>query len=211
MTQNSKRPSTSTSNALGHIDLFGPPPILKGEDPAAYDMLFVRVSSGVKPSNIIEEIWVRDTVDLSWEIFRWRRVKTHLIARAVPNALRYILAPLAKAEADSEWMDALINLWVAQKPSGIKRVNKHLASAKLTFDTVIARAITDNMDNIERIDRWITMLEGRRNAILREIERRRAVFAQALRNKVQEVEDAEFETIEPKAIVNEKGTAKTAA
>lgn len=47
----------------------------------------------------------------------------------------------------------------------------------------------------------ITIAEGRRNGILREIERRRAVFAHVLRDTVQKIEDAELETIEPKAIV----------
>jgi hypothetical protein len=50
-------------------------------------------------------------------------------------------------------MDVLIKKWVAQKPSAIKQVNRLLASAKLTFDTVIARAVMANIGDIERIDR----------------------------------------------------------
>jgi hypothetical protein len=107
-------------------------------------------------------------------------------------------------------MDVLIKKWVAQKPSAIKQVNRLLASAKLTFDTVIARAVMANIGDIERIDRCITIAEGRRDRILREIDRRRAAFAQALRDKMQDVEDAEFETIEQKVIVS-TGTAKSAA
>ena len=149
-------------------------------------------------------------MDSSWEIFRLRRVKTSLIAKSIPSALRTTLAPLAHADHDSEWMDVLIKKWVAQKPSAIKQVNRLLASAKLTFDTVIARAVMANIDDIERIDRCITIAEGRRDRILREIDRRRAAFAQALRDKMQDVEDAEFETIEPKVIVS-TGTAKSAA
>lgn len=38
-------------------------------------------------------------------------------------------------------------------------------------------------------------LRGRLNTILREIYRRRAVFAEALRQTIQNVEDAKFETI----------------
>ena len=51
----------------------------------------------------------------------------------------------------------LIKKWVAQKPSAIKQVNRLLASAKLTFDTVIARAVMANIDDIERIDSCITI------------------------------------------------------
>ena len=210
MSQNPKARTASASNAVGHVSLFGPPPILPGEDAATYDALLAQVSTGVKPSDAIEKIWVRDVMDSSWEIFRLRRVKTSLIAKSIPSALRTTLAPLAHADDDSEWMDVLIKKWVAQKPSAIKQVNRLLASAKLTFDTVIARAVMANIDDIERIDRCITIAEGRRDRILREIDRRRAAFAQALRDKMQDVEDAEFETIEPKVIVS-TGTAKSAA
>ena len=50
--------------------------------------------------------------------------------------------------------------------------------------------------HIERIDHLITIAENRRNASLREIDRRRAVLGESLRRSVQEIEDAEFEVIE---------------
>jgi hypothetical protein len=165
----------------------------------------------LKPSDIVEEIWVRDVVDLTWEIFRGRRVKNCLVAAEVPNVLRHILSPLVDAEPYSEWMNALVKQWTAQKPSAIKRVNKYLASEKLTFDTAIARALLTRINIIERIDRSITIAEGRRNAVLREIDRRRVTFAQTLRGKIHEIDDAEFETIEPKAITPNDATTKNAA
>src|SRR5262249_25358228 len=51
----------------------------------------------------------------------------------------------------------------------------------------------------ERIDRLIPVAESRRNASLREIDRRRAVLGETLRRSVQEIEDGEFEVIEPTA------------
>ena len=44
--------------------------------------------------------------------------------------------------------------------------------------------------------RRITIAESRRNASLREIDRRRAVIGETLRRSVQEAEDREFEVIE---------------
>ena len=211
MTAHPKSPAAPKSQSLTRGSIFGPAPILEGENAAAYDELLAQVSSALKPSDIVEEIWVRDVVDLTWEIFRGRRLKNCLVAAAVPNALREILSPLVDAQAYSEWMNTLVKQWTAQKPSAIKRVNKYLASKKLTFDTVIARALRNQIDSIERIDRSITIAEGRRNAVLREIDRRRATFAQTLRGKVHEIEDAEFETIEPKAITPNDATTKHAA
>ena len=211
MTAHPKSPAAPKSQSLTRGSIFGPAPILEGEDQAAYDELLAQVSSVVKPSDIIEEIWVRDVVDLTWEIFRGRRLKNCLLAAAVPYALREILSPLVDAQAHSEWMKALVKQWTAQKPSAIKRVNKYLASKKLTFDTVIARAHINEINSIERIDRSITIAEERRNAVLREIDRRRATFAQTLRGTIHEIEDADFETITPKTITPNGPTTKNAA
>ena len=46
------------------------------------------------------------------------------------------------------------------------------------------------------MDRLSAIAENRRNASLREIERRRAALGGALRRGVQEIEDGEFEVIE---------------
>jgi hypothetical protein len=60
----------------------------------------------------------------------------------------------------------------------------------------VAEALAKELDFIERVDRLTTIAESRRNASLREIERRRAVLGEALRRSVQEVEDGEFKVIE---------------
>jgi hypothetical protein len=60
----------------------------------------------------------------------------------------------------------------------------------------VADALTENLEVIERIDHLATIAESRRNYILREIDRRRAVLGERLRRGVQEIEDAEFKVIE---------------
>jgi hypothetical protein len=54
--------------------------------------------------------------------------------------------------------------------------------------------------------RLTTIAESRRNASLREIDRRRAVLGERLRRSVQEIEDREFKVIE-----TTPGTRKNAA
>jgi hypothetical protein len=82
-------------------------------------------------------------------------------------------------------------------PAAIAQVEERMAALKFTMDSVHSSALIDNLDYIERIDRLTAIAEGRRNAVFREIDRHRATFAQALRGKVHEIEDAEFETIRP--------------
>jgi hypothetical protein len=47
---------------------FGPPPFLEGEDAAVYDELLI--SGSVKPFDFLEEIWIRASIDLTWDVFR---------------------------------------------------------------------------------------------------------------------------------------------
>ena len=55
---------------LSRLAIFGPIPLLAGENAAAYDDLLARVSGNLKPSDIFEEIWVREIADLIWENLR---------------------------------------------------------------------------------------------------------------------------------------------
>ena len=48
-------------------DLLGPPPLLAGEDLAAYEALHARIFKAISPADAIEEIWAGDIADLTWE------------------------------------------------------------------------------------------------------------------------------------------------
>jgi hypothetical protein len=64
------------------------------------------------------------------------------------------------------------------------------------MDSVMAQTLSVNLDDIERIDRMIATAEVRRNAILREVERHRTPWGQALRRAAQQVNEDEFKLIE---------------
>jgi hypothetical protein len=64
------------------------------------------------------------------------------------------------------------------------------------MDALVAQRVAEKLNDIERINRLATIAESRRNASLREIERRRAVLGQTLRRRMQEIQDAEFKVIE---------------
>jgi hypothetical protein len=83
-----------------------------------------------------------------------------------------------------------------REPGAIKQVDKLLAASGKTMHDIMAEGLIESIDEVERIDRLITIAENRRNVSLREIDRRRAALGDALRRGVQEAEDAEFEVIE---------------
>ena len=82
----------SPSTAISQHGLFGPPPILEGEDAAAYDELFGRICAAVKPIDVIEEMLMADVVALEWEVLRWRRLKLNLMRARRLKALEDFLS-----------------------------------------------------------------------------------------------------------------------
>jgi hypothetical protein len=86
--------STGLPNRNEQISLFGPPPLFEGEDAKAYDELLMRISSAVKPVDILEEIWVRDLVDLTWDVVRLRRLKSNVMMANAYKGLAKSWRPL---------------------------------------------------------------------------------------------------------------------
>jgi hypothetical protein len=97
----------------------------------------------------------------------------------------------------AEQQEELMQEYMQRTPAAITRINKLLAAGGETIDSLAADALAEKFDYIERIDRLTTIAENRRNGALREIDRRRAILGENLRKSVQEIEDGEFEVIEP--------------
>jgi hypothetical protein len=89
----------------------------------------------------------------------------------------------------------LVQEYVRGEPDAVTLVHE-LLSGTVSMDDLVADALAEKLNYIERIDRLITIAESRRNASLREIDRRRAVLGETLRRRVQEVEDVELKLIE---------------
>jgi len=241
------------------LALFGPPPLIEGEDAAAYDQLLARIFAAVKPVDVIDEMFTSDIVSLEWEVLRWRRLKSSLIQARGRKVLQNFLEEQLKSNSalheehfkdylakilkdnlpedqadsaemlaakcspndsdaddelceilDSIGLDAdtvlyearankakeLVQAYVRRESNAVTLVDQLLSDAGVSMDGLMADALADKLDAIERIDRLATIAESRRNASLHEIERRRAFLGETLRRSVQEIEDAEFKEIE---------------
>jgi hypothetical protein len=187
-TRKASRTAVAAANleaVLPNAALFGPPPLLQGEDAAAYDAMLERVAGAVAPADVLEEMWVRDVVDLTWDALRMRRLKAALLTAAAQEGLMAMLVPLLGYSG----ADALSNQWAARESGAVLRVDALLAKAGLTRDAVTAQTLAARIDHVERIDRMIMHAEGRRAAALREIDRHRAHVALALHDALA-AEDA---------------------
>jgi hypothetical protein len=98
--------------------------------------------------------------------------------------------------AQAHKAEELAQEYARGEPDAVTLVHELLADAGVSMDALVADALTKKLEDIERIDRLATNAESRRNSILREIHRRRAVLGETLRRGVQEIEDAEFKVIE---------------
>jgi len=162
-----QQPETSLHQRLASL---APPPLLEGEKRTAYDALLKKLADAVKPADCIEEILVRDIIDLVWETLRLRRLKVALMNERSRSPLNPSLALY----------------------SAMGRIER----GSLSGDELMAVTLDENIDSIERIERLTALAEDRRIAAFREIERHRATRANELRQLVQQVEDAEYEVIE---------------
>ena len=98
-------------------------------------------------------------------------------------------------DAQADKAKELVDEYVQGERDAVTLVNELLSDAGGSMNSVMTRALSDRIGEIERIDRLTAVAETRRNAALREIDRRRAVLGQTLRRSVQEIEDGEFKVI----------------
>jgi hypothetical protein len=193
--------SVPSTAAAPTSSLFGPPPLLEGEDISAYNEMLARVSGAVKPADVFEEIWVSDVVNLTWDTIRWPRFKASLITASTHLGVKVALAPIQKKTGEAH---SLAEEWANGDPDVIKEIKERLASAGLSMDAVMAHTVAAKITEIERFDRLTMNAELRRNAALRELERHRASFGQALRRASDEVVDGQFEQVEAPQIDDRK-------
>ena len=134
---------------------------------------------------------------------RWRA--------SVPGMKRTLSTRSIRFSPASDWIghilddarahraEELVQEYIRHELEAVTLVDGLLARASTSMDTLVAKALAEKLDDIERIDRLTAVAEGRRNASLREIDRRRVVLGETLRRTVQEVEEKECKLLEPPA------------
>jgi len=187
--KNRNRKSVEVAN----VSVFGAAPLLEGEDMKDYSALLNQLRDAVKPADFIEEMWVRDCADLCWDTLRLRRQKAELINANMYQGMQVVLeTPCPQSEASD-----LTSSWSVRDEEAIETINELLEAGNLSMEAVKAQTVAEIIDKIERIDHMISASEMRRNVTLRELERRRGLFARALREAANNVQDAEFVELEP--------------
>jgi hypothetical protein len=175
-TSEARTPHAGAGQATAPLAFAGPVGLIAGENAGSYDELLARVTATLKPADIMEEIWVRDMVDLVWETLR---LKASLLAACAGEGVYHVLDAL-----NSDLHFETSSAWLARDPTAVEQVEAALESAGMSMDAVMAPTLSARMGDIVHIDRMTMAAEARRSAVLREIERYRAGFAQRLRGAV---------------------------
>jgi hypothetical protein len=101
------------------------------------------------------------------------------------------------ASARQHKAEELAKKYGRREPDVVTLVDEILAGASVGIDDLMAEELVERLDTIEHIDRLAAIVESRRNNGLREIDRRRPLLGESLPRGVEEVEDAEFQVVEP--------------
>ena len=153
-------------------ELLGKPFLAKGETLEQYKELEESLMARLKPHDAQEYIWVKDVVDLQWELLRMRQIKIKYLNARTWQGLKIFLQ-----ERDVDTLEAqkLSKLWMENNPRALTLVKKMFTDWAADESDILASTYMRFIENMERIDRMIIGLEARRNAALREIERHREI------------------------------------
>jgi hypothetical protein len=183
-------------------DLLGPAPITELEDEETYERILYRVAQAVSPADYVEWLWVKDIVDLTLDASRCRSAKVARLAAARKRTIEILQEDRTKDRYGLEFLHRPDE--VRMKMNKIDRCddNKHesvaetLARLGLTEQSIEDDAHLSALADLERLQELIDAANARRDAVLREIDRRRDSFARRVRQGVEAIDniiDAEFE------------------
>ena len=190
MTKSSARAKTSHSRKKFELrELLGNLPLLNGEDAEAFDKFYSDLSRFFAPTNIIEEIYVRNYVDLSWEIERYRRDLANFINANLYWGLLDLLQPLC----DYERAQQLAKGWSTGAPQDTQTIEQMFANVGLSRDQIRAQTMAVKINDIERFNHLILVLETRRDSVIREFDRFRTTFRMLHPEAVQDADVIEME------------------
>jgi hypothetical protein len=190
---------------------FGSAPLIEGEDEAIYNQFLANMTDLISPVDLIERIWVRDVVDLQWEVDRLRRIKASLISIGkqveTETVLRLLNLPciLGGPDEDGEPYPEGSLQWLLLKGDDdslkkaaelLKAAGRRREAGSIEQEALVARGFRCQIGDLERLERIVMMIEARRDKALRQLEERRVTLGARARRAVQQIEDAEFRVIE---------------
>ena len=177
-------------------EFIGGRPTVQGEDPRQYDALFDKLAKFIAPEDPIEWIWTKDIIDAHWEARRARRMRDQILDLGRYKAMRRVAENLLQDKRCTRDFDKLVTDTVASwmGPDGEARLAEFLAAHDLDKTAIAAEVFMARAQPYDQLERMAAAADKRRDAVFREIERRRAWRAQLFEEGAK-ILDAEAEDV----------------
>jgi hypothetical protein len=137
---------------------------LYDESQQDYDQIVSLVRERLCPTNILEEIWLRDYANSYWEAQRLSRFKQKLFYTAVEDSVARVISPFLNHNTLK--VRLLARGWASRTPIALAKVDKLLGTAGLDREVIFAQILADKLDVIDKIDSMIFRAEQRKNVAL---------------------------------------------
>jgi hypothetical protein len=147
----------------------GSAPLFHEENRKDYNQFASLVIEKLQPTNVLEEIWVKDYTYWYLEAQRLSRFKQKLFYTAVEDSVARVIGPFLHHNMLK--VRLLARDWASRAPTALAEVDQLLGNAGLDREAIYAQILADKLDIIERIDLMIFRADQRRNAALHELER----------------------------------------
>jgi hypothetical protein len=158
-------------------ELFCGPSPMHGEDAEVYAVLRAQVADVVQPKDVFDQMMVADVTNHFWEQQRIRRCTGTVIDTARLQALQEILTPMLGYRHDAQRLAALYFGAGEDALRGREQVVQLLRRHGLDETAIDTQATRISVPTLCSFEDLILRHEVRREAIVREIARRRAARA----------------------------------
>lgn len=183
---------------------FGPPPVLKEQDPAEYYQLLSALYAELKPEDLAVEAGVHDIAHANWGLRTWRRIRTCVVDGAMVTAIAWILSMPADVRLrflrghDEIDLTRQPNRKLSEETSDKQKQSNfaQLHDDPFIADSILARANLEEFEILAKIEGMITYYQSQRNKAYREIHLHRRAMAEIQRNDNRLLEEAEHEVIQ---------------
>ena len=157
--------------------ILGKPQLLVGDDHDEFIQIEAGIVAEINPQDVLENLWCRDVVERSYEIFRLRRWRAQLIEIREMNAVRILLNQSSELIRYPERIDDLVNGWGANDQDTIDRIYEILTHTDRRHSHIEAQVVGNNLESLTAIENLLLSNELRRDSVIREIERHRDMKA----------------------------------
>jgi hypothetical protein len=161
---------TDNNEGIDRLDsLFGPPPLLAGEDPKRYERLRAAIVANLDPKSALEWIDAQDQVTKVWEEQRYRSYAAALINGGMLRAVDYYL----EQTCEPDYAEDLGSKFISGNAKERKEVLSVLADNGITTAELQAKAAELEGNGLQLFERMVAHRENGRRLLRKEADRRR--------------------------------------